>query len=147
MKIKFTWGTGIFITIIIFVSFFTSFIIFSLTQDINLVSKDYFPEEIAYGQKLDKIKNADALKDKITIEQKEDQLVIFYPKNYENENIKGIIKFYYITDSKFDIEIKINFTDHKQIINLLKYKKGRYYLQIDWKNIKTEYFQEFKITI
>ena len=92
MKIKFTWGTGIFITIIIFVSFFTSFIIFSLTQDINLVSKDYFPEEIAYGQKLDKIKNADALKDKITIEQKEDQLVIFYPKNYENENIKGIIK-------------------------------------------------------
>lgn len=147
MKIKFTWGTGIFITIIIFVSFFTSFIIFSLTQDINLVSKDYFPEEIAYGQKLDKIKNADALKDKITVEQKENKLIIIYPQNFKNKNISGKIKFYYVTDSKFDIDIDINITDHKQIINLLKYKKGRYYLQIDWKNIETEYFQEFKITI
>ena len=147
MKIKITWGTGIFITIIIFVSFFTSFIIFSLTQDINLVSKDYFPEEIAYGQKLDKIKNADALKDKIKIEQKESKLIIIYPQNFKNKNISGKIIFYYVTDSKFDIDIDINITDHKQIINLLKYKKGRYYLQIDWKNIETEYFQEFKITI
>ncbi len=147
MKIKFTWGTGLFITIIIFVSFFTSFIIFSLTQDINLVSKDYFPEEIAYGNKLEKIKNADVLKDKITIEQKESQLIIFYPKTFENQNLSGKIKFYYVTDSKSDINLEINITDNKQIVNILKYKKGRYYLQIDWKVNETGYFQEFKITL
>jgi len=147
MKIKFTWGTGLFITIIIFVSFFISFILFSLTQDINLVSKDYFPEEIAYGTKLAKIRNADALKEKITIEQKENQLIIFYPKTFENQELSGIVKFYFVTNSKFDIDIEIKIAENKQIINLHKYKKGRYYIQIDWRVNETEYFQEFKIRL
>ena len=147
MKIKFTWGTGIFITIIIFVSFFTSFIIFSLTQDVNLVSKDYFPEEIAYESKLQKIKNANELKDKIKIEQEENQLTIFYPETFENKDLSGIIKFYFVTSYRYDKEFKVNMINNKQIINFHKYKKGRYYLQIDWIVDETEYFQEFKITL
>lgn len=144
MKIKFTWGTGIFITIIMFVTFFVSFIIFSLTQDINLVSKDYFPEEIAYGSKLEKIRNADALKNKITIEQKDNLLIIHYPK--KNKNLSGIIKLYFVKNSNFDIDINIKIADNKQIINIEKYKKGRYYIKIDWKFNEIEYFQKFNIT-
>lgn len=147
MKIKFTWGTGLFITIIIFVSFFISFILFSLTQDVNLVSKDYFPEEIAYESKLQRIKNANKLKDKIRIEQSDNQIIINYPKSFENKKLSGTIKFYYVTSYRFDFALKINVQSNKQTIHLHKLKKGRYYLQIDWKVGETEYFQEFKIKL
>lgn len=146
MKIKFTWGTGLLITIIVFVTFFISFIVFSLTQDINLVSKDYFPDEIAYETKLQKIKNANNLKENISIEKKDDKIIFKYPKNLKTQ-ISGTILFYYVTDRNFDVDFKIEPNlDNQQLIYIEKLKKGRYYIQIDWSSNKSDYFQEFKIT-
>jgi len=147
MKIKISWGTGLLITIITFVTFLVSFALFSLTQTVNLVSKDYFPEEIAYSTKLEKLKNTDKLKEKITIEQIDNQITINFPKEFENKEIKGKIKFYYITNFKFDVNMKVNLNNNKQIINIKQYKKGRYFIQIDWKVEGKTYFQEFDINI
>ncbi len=147
MKIKFTWGTGLLITIISGVTFFVSFILFSLTQDINLVSKDYFSQEIAYAAKIDKINNADKLAEKISIKKVNNRIIINYPKDKVND-ISGKILLYYVTSYRHDksMSIKPN-NEGKQIINTDGLQKGRYYLKIDWKSNKIKYFQEFKITI
>ncbi len=147
MKIKFTWGTGLLITIILGVSFFVSFILFSLTQDINLVSKDYFPEEIAYASKLDKINNADKLAEKISLKKENDKIIITYPKDKSN-NISGKILLYYVTSYRHDktVTIKPDNTG-KQIINIGDIQKGRYYIKIDWASDSINYFQEFKLSI
>ncbi len=135
------------ITIITFVTFLVSFGLYSLTHDINLVSKDYFPEEIAYAKKLEKIQNVDALKEKITIDQKDNQITILFPKAFDNKIVTGKIKFYFVTSYRYDTDIKIDAINSKQIIDITKYKKGRYFIKIDWIVEGTEYFQEFEITL
>jgi hypothetical protein len=147
MKIKLNWGTGLLITIISGITFFVSFILFSLTHDINLVSKDYFPEEIAYEEKIDKINNADKLIEKITLKKKENQIVINYPKN-KLSKISGKILLYYVTSYRHDKEFTLKPNkDGKQYISTGNLKKGRYYVKIDWEAKNTKYFQEFKITL
>ncbi|MCF6365573.1 MAG: FixH family protein [Bacteroidales bacterium] len=148
MKIKINWGTGIFITIFIFVSFFISFIFFSLTQNVNLVTDDYFPDEIAYESKLDKIRNTNILTEKITLKKENNKLIILFPEIINNKKISGKILLYYITDNNYDIELNIEpDKTRKQIIYTKKIKKGRYYIKIDWNLSGKKYFQEFKITI
>ncbi|NPA44145.1 MAG: hypothetical protein GXO49_01285, partial [Chlorobi bacterium] len=129
------------------VTFFVSFILFSLTQDINLVSKDYFPEEIAYEAKINKINNADKLAEKISIKKEKNKIIINYPKDKVND-ISGKILLYYVTSYRHDksMSIKPN-NEGKQIINTDSLQKGRYYIKIDWESDKIKYFQEFKITI
>ncbi len=148
MKIKITWGTGLLITIIVFVSFFLSFLFFSLTQDVNLVSKDYYPDEIAYETKLQKIKNTNLLKEKITLEKKDDKIIIYFPKMKGNSIITGHINFYYIKNYRYDAKFKIETNSNlRQIFFVEKLKKGRYNIMIDWSFNNQNYFQEFKITL
>ena len=147
MKIKISWGTGLLITIITFVTLLVSFALFSLTQTVNLVSKDYFPKEIAYSSKLNKLRNTDALKEKITLEQKENQITILFPEIFKDKSLKGEIKFYYITNFKFDIDINVNTNDNKQIVNITNFKKGRYFIKIDWEANGKKYFQEFDTSL
>ena len=147
MKIKFTWGTGLLITIILGLTFFISFILFSLTQDINLVSEDYFPKEMAYSKKLERINNADKLSEKISFKKENNKIIISYPLN-KIDNISGKILLYYVTNYRHDktISIKPN-KNAKQIITTEGLQKGRYYIKIDWEANDIKYFQEFKVTI
>jgi len=148
MKIKFNWGTGLFITILIFVTFFVSFIFFSLTQNVNLVTEDYFPDEIAYENKLDKIRNTNLLSEKITFKKENDKLIIFFPEGINKKDLSGTILLFYVTDNNYDFELNIQPNETgKQIIYIEKLKKGRYYIRIDWSVSDKNYFQEFKITI
>ncbi len=144
MKIKFTWGTGIFITIAVFVTFFISFIIFSLTEDVNLVTKDYFPDEIAYDVKIKKIENTNKLKDKIKFTVSEKVLKITFPEEIKDPNkIKGSVLFYFIKSFRKDIKYKINLnTDKEQYFDLSNLPEGRYTVKIDWSYNNKDFFQE-----
>ncbi len=149
MKFKFTWGTGIFLTIIIFVSFFVSFIIFSFTKDVNLVTKDYFPDEIAYDIKIQKIQNTNSLKEKLIFSLNNRVLKIKFPSLIKNnKNISGTILFYYIKSARKDIIYPLNINDKKeQFIDLTRLEKGRYTIQVDWTYNNKSYFQEETIEI
>ena len=102
MKIKFNWGTGIFLVIVAFVAFFVSFIIYSFSHEINLVSEDYFPEEIAYEKTIQKIKNTQNLKQSVSLNIQDELLDVIFPENFDFDKIEGNIHFFYITDYKQD---------------------------------------------
>lgn len=149
MKIKFNWGTGLFITIILFISFFVSFIIFSFSKERNLVTKDYFPDEIAYDLKLEKIKNTNALEQKINTNLTGKNLEIVFPDYFKkSEKINGTITLYYIKSYKQDKKYKIN-TDksNKQFINCEKMPAGRYKINIDWEYDGKKYYQQNEIEL
>lgn len=148
MKIKFNWGTGIFIVIVLFVSIFIGFIIYSFSHDINLVSEDYFPEEIAYESTLQKIKNTGELKEKITHQITDDKIVVKFPDGFLSKDITGNIHFFYITNYKHDKKYKIHLNNkNKQSFDLKKLKKGRYTIKIDWLYKEKGFYQEIKTTL
>jgi hypothetical protein len=148
MKIKFNWGTGIFIVIVVFLAFFASFIIYSFSHKINLVSEEYFPEEIAYESTLQKIRNSNGLKEKITYKITDEHIILKFPDGFLSNEIKGTVHFFYITDYNHDKKITINLNNEReQYFDLKEIIKGRYTIKIDWSYKETGYYQEIKTSL
>lgn len=146
MKIKFNWGTGIFIVIIAFVGFFISFIIFSQTQEINFVTEDYYTQGINHQEKIDKKKNTDALGEDISVQLNNEQnFAIKFPAFFKGKKVSGNIQLYYVTDGRQDKNVKIELDENlNQIINTQDLPKGRYFFKIDWQAGGKSYYYENK---
>ena len=66
---KFNWGTGNFIFIVVFFIVIFSFIYYTTTQQINLVEEDYYEKEIKFQEQIDRIHNARPYEDQFTVKQ------------------------------------------------------------------------------
>ena len=52
---KFDWGTGILIFLILFLLAAAAFMVFAFKQDVNLVYKDYYNKGVDYTEQMDVI--------------------------------------------------------------------------------------------
>lgn len=50
---KFNWGTGIFVFLIVFLTACGIFIYFAMTQQVNLVHKDYYEKGVDYSAQME----------------------------------------------------------------------------------------------
>ncbi len=135
---KFTWGHGMVLVLIIYMSFILSFV-FKLNIS-ELVTEDYYTEEVRYQSLIDRKKNYKDLKEKPLVETKDKEIRISFPAQFNSENVVGTLELFRPSDAKRDIKIPI-ILDQKNIqriptVNLLK---GKYYVIVDWKSNNTQY--------
>ncbi|MFA8434482.1 MAG: FixH family protein [Marinifilaceae bacterium] len=144
---KLNWGNKIAIGASTYVIGILIFVGFSTTQKINLVSKDYYPKEIKYQDQIEKIKNTNALKEKILVTQENGTLQLQFPNEIEGA-IQGEIVFYRPSDYEMDVKLKIALNqDNTQNINTDNLLSGRYNVKIEWSTEGKEYFQEEAIFV
>jgi hypothetical protein len=147
MNIKFNWGTGILITIILFVGIMVSIIVFSMNQQVNLVSPDYYPKGIDYDKQIEKSKNLNALKEKVSYQKLIDSLVVIFPKEFDSKAISGTIQFYYMTNFEKDIKRNLSLINGSQTFSLNGFTKGRYIIKLDWTDGQKGYYQEIDLNL
>lgn len=131
--------------------FFTSFVIFMLImvykctqQNYELVAPDYYAKEIAFEDQIQKQKNVAALAEKPKFEIAENQLVLHIPTTVNT----GTVNFLRPSDSKLDFEEKIHLDSlQNQELELSKFKKGLYQMQLTWNDGNKDYYIEEKILI
>jgi hypothetical protein len=141
MNLKFNWGTGILIFILLFLVAMAAFLIFASKQEFNLVEDDYYEKAVHYQKQIDKTRNAAGLSAKIKISQDEKGIHLVFPDEFEEKPLSGKIHFYYPADKKFDYKTEIALDSLlKQSVPLLK--AGRYTVKIDWKSEDKEYYSE-----
>jgi len=139
---KLSWGTKLAMFASIYVIGVLIFVVFSTTQDINLISKDYYPQGIDFQSKIDKIKNTQSLKEKVVVSQKGGMVEIQFPKGMMDD-VKGSIILYRPSNSDNDLRADINLNDEGlQVFKSNKLVKGRYAIQIDWEYQDKAYYQE-----
>ena len=139
---KLSWGSKLAMFISVYVIGILCFVGFSTTQDINLVSKDYYPQEMKYQAQIDKIKNAQALKDKVVISQNAGMIKVQFPENMRTD-VMGSVIFYRPSNSDNDLRSDINLdASGLQEFNADRLIKGRYAVKIDWTHQNKAYYQE-----
>ena len=74
----------------------------SLHTNFELVSKDYYQDELVYQQVIDATKNTNDLSSKASITQKGDEIHLQLPSEMVNQSISGQVYFYCASDSKKD---------------------------------------------
>ena len=139
---KMSWGTKLAIGASIYVIGVLTFVGFSTTQKINLVSKDYYPKEVVYQEQIDKLKNAKELDSDIQIIQENGSLHIQFPGNMHTQ-VKGEIIFYRPADYESDIKATIDLDENGlQKLNTNQLLKGMYTIKIDWEHNGIGYYKE-----
>lgn len=137
---KINWGTGIAITLVLFISFILYFVIrmsTDSTYEYDLVAKDYYKDEIEYQKRIDKLNNAKSLEQNIVVRQVENGVYIDFPKDLVEEKIEGTIYLYRPSNKTLDVILPIVLTDHTQFISDEILIGGRWNIHVEW-NVSTE---------
>jgi hypothetical protein len=141
---KFNWGTGIFIVIIVFILAVAGFMIYVSTLDINLVEDNYYDKELVYQDRIDRINNTAALTWKIGIKQDQGRLILQFPSQEPPIAPEGTLLLYRPSDPGKDITIPLQLNDSaRQIIDIARIDRGKWVIKLDWKtNGKSYYFEK-----
>ena len=143
MKMKFNWGTGILLTIILFFLAVVAFFIYSANLDINLVEENYYEKELAYQERIDRIKNTEKLPEKIKINLADKTLTIAFPGIYKGKQPVGHVLFYRPSDQAKDFTVPLQLNDSAlQVIDASRLDPGRYMIKIDWMMDGSGYYFE-----
>ncbi|WP_136482027.1 FixH family protein [Cognatitamlana onchidii] len=132
---KFNWGTGIVLAFIGFISFILYFIItMNVNEDFDheLVTEDYYAEELAYQKDIDKLNNAKTLKENISYKRTENGLLIKFPSSLDYNNITGNVFLYRPSNKQLDFETPISLSNPYLLIPDKRLVDGRWNIKIDW---------------
>ncbi len=148
MKLKFNWGTGIVIAMVVMVSGMLVLVSIALRQDYDLVDNDYYQKSINYQQHIEKVKNNEALPEKIKFLQSGDTLNLAFPRLANSAEYIGTVHFYSPVEENRDLTVELKLdTSFVQTILLNKLETGRYQVKIDWNAGKMGYYHEQEIAV
>lgn len=142
------WGNKLIIVFLLFAALMSTLVYKCINTKYDLVSKDYYKDELRYQDKMDGMANAAKVSD-VAISQNKDSITIDFPKELNGENPTGEVWFYCATDDRKDKKFAMN-TDAsgKQIILKNTLPKSKYQVKLNWKTADHKiYYAEKDITI
>ena len=145
---KFNWGWGIFIVLVLFIAFIGNLVYKSSQVRIDLVSENYYDKEIKYQEQIEREKNSMSLQHDIHIIKNPDFVEIVYPLDFVGSQITGNIQFFKPDDASQDYMLDIRSSDlNSQIINTRAFKSGWWEIKINWTYRNTDYYKTEKILL
>lgn len=143
-----SWGYRMAVLYGGFVILIVSMVSLTMREKIDLVSKDYYEQELKYQGKIDKMNRTHLLKEQLTWEVKQGVLILKFPEQFKYQKISGNIYFFRPSDSELDKTIPIPIDEKgMQSISTKQLKKGLYKMQVSWMVNKEEYYNEGIIQI
>ena len=146
MKVKLNWPTGIILALLSFIIFILSFVYkatFVPEYDHQLVSDEYYNDELNYQQEIDKLKRASELIENISIKKIATGLLIKFPTDIDSKQIQGAISFKRLSNHKLDFSLPIALTSNQFLLKDEKLVEGRWDIKIEWQvEEKTYLFKE-----
>ena len=139
---KINWGTGIVLAFIGFIGFILYFIITMNVNDLydhDLVSEDYYAEELAYQSDIEKLKNAEKLDENISYLKTTEGLKIEFPKDLDYKKITGKVFLYRPSNKQLDFETAISLSNPHLLIPDNRLVDGRWNMKIDWQYNSVSY--------
>ncbi len=146
---KLNWGTGIVIGFVIFIGFIM-FMVVTMMTDTNynhdLVTEEYYKEELVYQKEIDAEQNAQSLSENISIRNTKNGITITFPKKMKYQDIKGTVSFYRPSNKKLDFDVPIHLSSNQLLIPDKNLLEGRWDIKVDWTYESVHYLYKDKTT-
>ncbi|RCU44094.1 nitrogen fixation protein FixH [Chryseobacterium lacus] len=139
---NFTWGHGIVVALGSFMIFILSLIWYftSTWKNSELITDNYYEEELAYQNVIDAKNKATNLKELPVYHQNESGISVTFPSEINNSNSKFRIDLHRAEDQKLDIIREMELDQRNSIFIPAKVlAKGNYVLRVMWKKDNEEY--------
>jgi len=142
------WGHKLILVFLIFGGMMSYMVYRCINTRYDLVSKEYYKDELSYQQVIEGTNRANRLSNKVTISQTENDVIIRLPNEMKNTLVKGTAWFYYAPDARRDRQIVLNTNvDGEQSISRSAFIPGHYTVKISWESSGQQYYSEQSILI
>jgi len=142
------WGQKLLLVFAVFASGMIYLAYRCMHINTDLVTKEYYKDELRYEDVIDGMRSANALGDKARVAQQNEKIIVQLPKEMRNKKVMGNIWFYCAADAKKDrhLPMALN-TEAFQQIDRKIFLPGRYTVKLDWMTNKIHYYSEQPLTI
>jgi hypothetical protein len=137
------FGKWIVVSFVLFALFIGTLVTFCVREDISLVSKDYYKEELDYQTQIKRLNNTEHLQQKPRI-QYIDHVGLRVVWDAETKIEKGELKLFCPSNSKLDKNFALK-SSSEQVFEMAAVKKGMYRVKLVWTMDGLEYYYEEQI--
>ncbi len=143
---KFSWGTGILIFLIMFLTACGIFIVFAVSQKNSLVHKNYYERGADYSRQMEINKRSVKYQKTIYFQDKAQQISISFPDNFSEDLKTGEILFFRPSDISKDLKVEMKPIKNIQLVDKINLIKGRYLVKFSWQS-DAEYYIEKELFV
>lgn len=145
---KLNWGHGVAIALGSFIIFilFLIFVYSSGMKNSELISDDYYQDELIYQQVIDAKNNAETLVQKPAYSQDKNGITIVFPQSVSVDDSKVNFTLFRTDDGNLDVKKEITLDGSKQFTIPSKVlSAGSYTLKVSWKENKKPYQLDYDV--
>lgn len=137
------WGTKLTIVFCLFASMIIVLVVMSMRQNFDMVTDNYYEEELKYQDRIDAETNAAAFSNGILFTMSADSVKLTMPAEGFYGFNKGTIVFYRASDAHLDVtsDLKIDAAGH-QNFDRKKFVSGNYEVSLSWEASGKNYFHK-----
>jgi hypothetical protein len=136
---KFNWGTGILIFLILFLLACVVFIVFAMRQDVNLVHEDYYEQGVDYTNKMNVDARSIEFKDSVQTLIDDESLIIVFETALASRIDSVDVLLFRPSSSNLDVKLSIGRFENALLIPKTNLVQGRYILKLSWYSRGLEY--------
>ena len=144
---KINWGTGIVIAITLFAIFIGYFFFRGMQNPSDLVTDDYYNEEVEYQQHIDNRTRAKQLGN-IMLQSEQGKIAIVFPEAFNGQSATGKLHFYKPDNAKIDSQFDLSVdSNNQQLIDVSAFPRGLWYIKIEASINNEGYYWEESINL
>lgn len=141
------WGYKIITVYVIFVLGILFLVFKSFNQNQDLVTNDYYEQELRFQDKIEETQRANKLSTIVSYEIKGNELLISFPNEMKGKNLVASVLLYCTADKSKDTRHEYHTKDAKINFPIPAGNKGLHELKIDWIADNVPYYFQHKIMI
>ena len=144
------WGAKIVLSFVCFFGVIFTMAYISMNQDINLVADNYYEQELAYEDQIERIKNTQGLSEKpqMVLDRVEREARLVFPNELIGKVSEGKVHFFRPSNSALDKEFTIVLDQEGfQAFDISAFPAGLWKAKVSWEWKNREYYEEITIVL
>lgn len=137
------WGNKILVVFIGFGSMISYMVYRCMETPVNLVSEQYYKDELAYQDVIDGTKQANALSSGVALAEAGGAVRVELPREMQGKTVTGTIFFYCPADVARDrrVSLQMNWAGVQEIARGVV-PAGHYTVKVSWKTAGVHYYTQ-----
>ena len=144
---KFHWGTGILIFLILFLLAAGLFIAFAMRQDVSLVHEDYYERGVDHSDHMKVLERSAIYAGDLYTKQDSSALFVGVKQELAAKMDSALLLLYRPSNQNLDIKLPFDASRGELIIPLERLEAGRYILKMTWSFEGLKYEMEHTVVI
>jgi hypothetical protein len=142
------WGTKIIFLYVGFIILIGTLVWKSTQTKFDLVSEDYYAQEVGYQKRLDAQSATAGLIQKPVMSVNEEAIIIFFPQAFSGKDIQADLKLYNPANAALDKQFdKLQAKDGRITIERKGLPASRYTGKLSWQCEAKIYYQEAELNL